>query len=128
MFINVNVKCAYALFSPLNYLFLKPILYNYSICTCIKKTLEGIFLNKITISGDPMLFVLSSTDLEDDAPDIIRANAGRWIIENGFWSMKNEFEARPVYLQRDDRIEAYFLTCFLALLLYKYLEKNSIGG
>lgn len=68
------------------------------------------------------------TDLEDDAPAIIRANAGRWIIENGFRIMKNEFEARPVYLQRDDRIEAHFLTCFLALLLYKYLEKKLNRG
>lgn len=68
------------------------------------------------------------TDLEDDAPAIIRANAGRWIIENGFCIMKNEFESRPVYLQRDDRIEAHFLTCFLALLLYKYLEKKLNWG
>ena len=37
--------------------------------------------------------------------------------------MKTEFEARPVYLQRVDRITAHFLTCFLALLIYRYLEK-----
>lgn len=73
-------------------------------------------------------FYTICTDLEDDAPAIIKANAGRWIIENGFRIMKNEFEARPVYLQRDDRIEAHFLTCFLALLLYKYLEKKLNRG
>ena len=38
--------------------------------------------------------------------------------------MKTEFEARPVYLQRDDRIEAHFLTCFVALLIYRILEKQ----
>ena len=38
--------------------------------------------------------------------------------------MKSEFSARPVYLQRDDRIEAHFLTCFIALLLYRILEKQ----
>lgn len=36
--------------------------------------------------------------------------------------MKTDFEARPVYLQRKDRIEAHFLTCFLALLVYRLLE------
>lgn len=36
--------------------------------------------------------------------------------------MKTEFEARPVYLQRDDRIKAHFLTCFIALLVYRLLE------
>ena len=36
--------------------------------------------------------------------------------------MKSEFRSRPVYLQRDERIEAHFLTCFLALLVYRTLE------
>jgi len=37
--------------------------------------------------------------------------------------MKTEFDARPVYLQRVDRIMAHFLTWFLALIIYRYLEK-----
>ena len=36
--------------------------------------------------------------------------------------MKTEFEARPVYLSREDRIKAHFLTCFLSLVVYKNLE------
>lgn len=64
------------------------------------------------------------TDLEDQATDIIKTNGGRWIIEDCFRITKTEFEARPVYLQRDDRIKAHFLTCFLALILYKYLAKK----
>lgn len=69
-------------------------------------------------------FYAICTDLEDDPADIIRINGGRWRIENAFRIMKSEFEARPVYLQRDDRIRAHFLTCFLALLIYKLLEKR----
>ena len=38
--------------------------------------------------------------------------------------MKSEFKARPVYLSRDDRITAHFTTCFLALVLHRYLEKE----
>lgn len=64
------------------------------------------------------------TDLEDKATDVIKTNGGRWIIEDCFRITKTEFEARPVYLQRDDRIKAHFLTCFLALILYKYLAKK----
>lgn len=64
------------------------------------------------------------TDLEDKETDIIKTNGGRWIIEDCFRITKTEFEARPVYLQRDDRIKAHFLTCFLALILYKYLAKK----
>jgi hypothetical protein len=73
-------------------------------------------------------FYAICTDLEDPAPDIIHVNGGRWIIENGFRIMKTDFDARPVYVQRDDRIRAHFLTCFLSLLLYKYLEKKVNRG
>ena len=38
--------------------------------------------------------------------------------------MKSEFNARPVYLSREDRIKAHFTTCFLALIIYRYLEKK----
>lgn len=38
--------------------------------------------------------------------------------------MKTEFKARPVYLSREDRIRAHFLTCFIALLAYRLLEKQ----
>ncbi|MCQ2564204.1 MAG: IS1634 family transposase [Mogibacterium sp.] len=68
------------------------------------------------------------TDLEDSAPEIIRLNGGRWIIEDCFRITKTDFEARPVFLQRDDRIRAHFLTCFLALILYKYLAKKVNRG
>ena len=73
-------------------------------------------------------FYALCTDLHDPAPAIIKLNGGRWIIENGFRIMKTDFDARPVYVRRDDRIKAHFLTCFLALLLYKYLEKKVNRG
>ena len=41
--------------------------------------------------------------------------------------MKSEFKARPVYLKRDDRITAHFTTCFLALVIHRFLEKRLDG-
>jgi hypothetical protein len=38
--------------------------------------------------------------------------------------MKSEFKARPVYLSRDDRIAAHFTTCFISLIIYRFLEKK----
>ena len=38
--------------------------------------------------------------------------------------MKSEFKARPVYLSREDRIKAHFTTCFLSLVIFRYLEKK----
>ncbi len=63
------------------------------------------------------------TNLEDDVSDIIKINQRRWEIEESFRIMKTEFKARPVYLSRDDRIKAHFTTCFLALVIFRYLEK-----
>ncbi len=54
--------------------------------------------------------------LEDKAEEIIKVNQRRWEIEECFRIIKSEFKARPVYLQRDDRITAYFTTCFLSLI------------
>ena len=64
------------------------------------------------------------TNLDDDASDIIKVNKRRWEIEECFRIMKTEFKARPVYLSRDDRIIAHFMTCYIALLIYRLLEKR----
>jgi len=64
------------------------------------------------------------TNLEDDASEIIKVNHRRWEIEECFRIMKSEFKARPVYLSNDDRIEAHFTTCFIALIIYRLLEKR----
>lgn len=69
-------------------------------------------------------FYAVCTNLDDDPGDIVRICHDRWEIEESFRIMKTEFEARPVYLQRDDRISAHFLTCFIALLIYRILEKQ----
>lgn len=69
-------------------------------------------------------FYAVCTNLDDDPWDIAKINHNRWEIEESFRIMKSEFEARPVYLHRDDRIKAHFLTCFIALLIYRILEKQ----
>lgn len=69
-------------------------------------------------------FYAVCTNLEDEASEIIKVNQRRWEIEECFRIMKSEFKARPVYLTRDDRIEAHFTTCFLAMVIYRYLEKR----
>jgi transposase len=63
----------------------------------------------------------------DDIEGILKINAERWQIEECFRIMKSEFKARPVYLSRKDRIRAHFLTCFIALLVYRILEVKLDG-
>lgn len=63
-------------------------------------------------------------DIEDDPAQIIAINKRRWQIEECFRIMKTEFRSRPVYVSTEKAIKAHFLTCFIALLVYRILENQ----
>ncbi len=69
-------------------------------------------------------FYAVCTNLDEEATEIAKINRRRWEIEECFRILKNEFKARPVHLKRDDRITAHFTTCFIALIIYRILEKK----
>lgn len=94
---------------------------------------DGEVADKIALSVDESKiqdeaaydgFYAVCTNLEDDAAEIARINKMRWKVEECFRIMKSDLKARPVYLKRDDRIKAHFLTCFMALTVYRILEKK----
>lgn len=63
------------------------------------------------------------SNLDSDPCEIIKVNKMRWKIEECFRIMKSDFKARPVYVKNESRIKAHFITCFLSLVIYRYLEK-----
>lgn len=69
-------------------------------------------------------FYASETNLLDDVETVLFVAKGRWEIEESFRIMKHDFHSRPAYLSRNDRIKAHFLTCFIALLVFRILEKK----
>ncbi|GFO86836.1 IS1634 family transposase [Anaerostipes butyraticus] len=70
------------------------------------------------------LYAVCTDLLDDEVGDILKVSEGRWQIEECFRIMKTDFSARPVYLREENRIRAHFLICFLALTIYRYLEKK----
>lgn len=70
------------------------------------------------------LYAVCTDLLDDEVSDILKVSEGRWQIEECFRIMKTDFSARPVYLQDENRIKAHFLICFLALAIYRFLEKK----
>ena len=81
--------------------------------------------NKISEEGQHDGFYAVCTDLlDDEVDDILKVSEGRWQIEECFRIMKTDFSARPIYLQDENRIKAHFLICFLALTIYRFLEKK----
>lgn len=69
-------------------------------------------------------FYAVCTNLNDSIGTIVKVNKRRWEIEECFRIMKTDFAARPVYLKRQDRIMAHFITCFISLIVYRYLERK----
>ena len=70
-------------------------------------------------------FYAVCTNLDNMGIDeIIRINKKRWEIEECFRIMKTDFRALPVYLQTEDHIREHFTTCFVALIIYRILEKK----
>lgn len=70
------------------------------------------------------LYAVCTDLLDDEVGEILKVSEGRWRIEECFRIMKTDFSARPVYLQDENRIKAHFLICFLALTIYRFLEKK----
>lgn len=68
-------------------------------------------------------FYAVCTNLSDEPPKIAKINHSRWEIEECFRIMKTDFKSRPAYVRTDSRIQAHFMTCFLSLILFRYLEK-----
>ena len=96
-------------------------------------TNEGEFAIKVALAIDEKKiqdeaayyeFYVLCTNLEDDAAEIARINKRRWRVEECFRMMKSDLKARPVYLKWDGHIKAHFLTCFMALAIYRILEKK----
>lgn len=66
--------------------------------------------------------VTSEMRLKDE--EIIDIYCGLWQIEEAFKVSKSDLETRPVYLSREDHMQAHFLTCFVALLIVRLLQRQ----
>ncbi len=85
------------------------------------------FLDETKISEEAQydgLYAVCTDLLDDEVGEILNVSEGRWQIEEYFRIMKTDFSARPVYLQDENRIRAHFLICFLALTIYRCLERK----
>ena len=66
--------------------------------------------------------VTNQFSMSDD--EVIETYQGLWKIEDCFKITKSDFETRPIYVAREERIDAHFLTCFIALVIVKLIRKR----
>jgi transposase len=69
-------------------------------------------------------YAIVTSEHEKTDEEIIEIYRGLWKIEESFKVTKSDIEARPVYLSREERIQAHFLICFVALTFARILERR----
>jgi transposase len=70
-------------------------------------------------------YAIVTSELQMSDQEIIDTYRGLWEIEETFKITKSTLETRPVYVSREDRINAHFLTCFIALVILRLLQKKT---
>ena len=95
----------------------------------IKRNLDSngkytLDLDKITYEEQFDGFYAVATSLDKDYKDIVKILKRRWQIEESFRILKTNLKARPVFHSREDRIKTHFMICYVALLIYRILEKK----
>lgn len=72
-------------------------------------------------------YAIITSEYKEKDEKIIDLYRGLWKIEESFKVTKSDFETRPVYLSRQEHIEAHFLTCFVSLVIIRLLERRLKG-
>lgn len=84
-----------------------------------------LLLDSDKIKDDEALdgyYVIVTSEYKETDDRIIDMYRGLWKIEESFRVTKSDLESRPVFVSREDHIEAHFLTCFVALVIARILE------
>lgn len=91
----------------------------------IKETGKMLFLDEEKIKQEEQLdgyYAIVTSEFDESDERIIEIYQGLWKIEESFKVTKSTLDARPVYLSREDHINAHFFICFLALVIARILE------
>ena len=89
---------------------------------------DVLYFDEVRLAREEALdgYYIISTSETDKAPEeIIDIYRGLWRIEETFKVTKSDLEARPVFVSRQDHIEAHFLICFIALVIMRILQMQT---
>ena len=73
-------------------------------------------------------YAIVTSELSKSDDWVIDTYRGLWKIEESFKVTKSDLQTRPVYVTREDHIQAHFLICFIALVMLRLLQKRLQGG
>lgn len=71
-------------------------------------------------------FAIITSEFDYDAEKIREVYHGLWRMEESFRIMKSDFDARPIYLNKREHIQAHFLTCFVSLVILRLIQNGMV--
>jgi transposase len=89
---------------------------------------EILLFDEERLAGEEALdgyYIISTSEVEKTSEEVIDIYRGLWRIEDTFKVTKSDLEARPVFVSREDHIEAHFMVCFIALLIMRVLQMKT---
>jgi len=89
---------------------------------------KALFLDEKKIADEEKYdgyYAIVTSEIYMPDAEIVDTYRGLWEIEESFRITKGTLEARPVYLSRNERIDAHFLICFIALVILRLLRKRT---
>ena len=100
-------------------------LFSIKILARLSKLNLSYLLTKIKLLKEEALdvyYAIFTSENKKQMTKLLIFTGGLWRIEETFKVTKSELAARPVYVSREDHIQAHFLTCYLALVLSRILQ------
>jgi transposase len=70
-------------------------------------------------------YCIITSELDMPSQRVIEIYRGLSDIEDTFKVTKSDIDIRPVYLSREDRINAHMLTCFISLVILRLIQKKT---
>ncbi|MEG1840709.1 MAG: transposase, partial [Raoultibacter sp.] len=68
-------------------------------------------------------YLLITSETGWDTNKIIETYRGLWRIEQSFKITKSDLLTRPVFVYTREHVEAHFLTCYIALVILRLMQK-----
>lgn len=96
----------------------------------LKDAQKALFFDEEKLRKEEELdgyYAIMTSEYKESDERIVELYRGLWKIEESFRVTKSDLETRPIYLSRENHIEAHFLTCFVSLVIARLLEKRLKG-
>jgi len=108
--------------------YVKNILFDKKTGEIIEEAGSALSFNSEKAAEDALYdgyYCIITSELDMDDQRVIEIYRGLSDIEDNFKVTKNNMDIRPVYLSREERIDAHILTCFISLTILRLIQKKT---